>query len=471
MNSTPLPDAVMSPTWAAHLQKTPGPICDVVAHIVGRECTALTNSFYATLMNDPESAEFVNPQSLEHHLKPGLKRWLVALFSCSQLDDLTSVIALQRQIGDVHARSDIPIHLIARGFHVIKTALYDHLINTDLGRDSLVQAVLYVDELADMALDEMSAAYMRTHEKNARIDEVFRTVVAGHNMALERERQLGALAEWENRLLRAVAMHASTEPLTALQSSQFGLWLHHKASLMFEHSAELDRMDDLLVQVDTALAARPLAAAAEQVLSQGHETGRQMLKTILSALEELRYLTNAVFDRTLDMEVGRDVLTQLLNRRFLPTILRKEVELARKKQTQFCVLMIDVDHFKRVNDQFGHEAGDRVLQHVAALLANQVRASDFVFRYGGEEFLAVLAEVDVDRALKVAEKIRNKIEMADIPLAGESQTRVTVSIGVAAHIGNPDYQHLLNRADTALYAAKHAGRNCTREAADDYVLS
>lgn len=112
---------------------------------------------------------------------------------------------------------------------------------------------------------------------------------------------------------------------------------------------------------------------------------------------------------------------------------------------QFCVLMLDIDHFKQVNDQFGHDGGDRVLQSLASVLGNQMRASDFVFRYGGEEFLVVQGEVDVGQA--------------EILLAANPSVKVTLSIGVAAFDGHPDYLRLVERADKALYSAKHDGRN------------
>ena len=139
--------------------------------------------------------------------------------------------------------------------------------------------------------------------------------------------------------------------------------------------------------------------------------------------------------------------------------MKREIELNRRKKSQFCVLMLDVDFFKRVNDQHGHDAGDRVLQGMAGLLVNQVRVSDFVFRYGGEEFLIILAEVDAFRAQELAEKIRRRVETAEILLADTKVINVTVSIGIAEFDGHPDYQRIIDRADKALFAAKNEGRN------------
>lgn len=123
------------------------------------------------------------------------------------------------------------------------------------------------------------------------------------------------------------------------------------------------------------------------------------------------------------------------------------------------MLMLDIDHFKQVNDQFGHDGGDRVLQSLASVLGNQMRASDFVFRYGGDEFLVVLGEVDAERAESIAESLRQRVANADILLAANPSVKVTLSIGVAAFDGHPDYLRLVERADKALYSAKHDGRN------------
>jgi len=101
-----------------------------------------------------------------------------------------------------------------------------------------------------------------------------------------------------------------------------------------------------------------------------------------------------------------------------------------------------------------------VLQQVAALAMNRVRAGDFIFRYGGEEFLVLLTEVDANQALEVANKIREHIESTNILLARERSVKVTASIGIALNDGHPDYQRVIDRADKALYTAKNSGRNC-----------
>src|SRR5690606_6482994 len=103
----------------------------------------------------------------------------------------------------------------------------------------------------------------------------------------------------------------------------------------------------------------------------------------------IRHLVGIMFEGIGDLESGRDALTSLLNRRFLPTILRREVALQASSGRQFAVLMLDLDHFKSINDQHGHEPGDRALQHVAALLMQNTRGRDYLFRYGREAVVLV----------------------------------------------------------------------------------
>lgn len=135
-----------------------------------------------------------------------------------------------------------------------------------------------------------------------------------------------------------------------------------------------------------------------------------------------------------------------------------EVGLATRAKTPLSVLMTDIDHFKSINDRYGHSAGDVVLGHSADILLNCVRATDFIFRYGGEEFLIVLVETGHDGALTIAERIRQQIaeKPADV---SNGPVSFTMSIGVASFEGHPDYQYLIDAADQALYRAKESGRN------------
>lgn len=160
-----------------------------------------------------------------------------------------------------------------------------------------------------------------------------------------------------------------------------------------------------------------------------------------------------------------DPVTGLRNRRYAAEFLSLEVLRAVRYHTPLAVLLLDLDHFKRVNDTHGHRVGDSVLQVVADTLRATLRATDVAGRYGGEEFLVVLPQTDLAGAAVLAERVRAAIEEIAIDVGGVAPLSVTVSIGVAAldeRAGGAE--QLVERADAALYAAKDAGRNRVADA-------
>jgi diguanylate cyclase (GGDEF)-like protein len=157
----------------------------------------------------------------------------------------------------------------------------------------------------------------------------------------------------------------------------------------------------------------------------------------------------------------RDGLTGAFNRRYFEERLVGEFAFAARHGTALCVLFADIDHFKRVNDRWGHPAGDKVLRHIGAALRTTLRAEDMIARYGGEEFAVLARAIDVAGARILAERLRSLVERTPVPWEGE-MIAVTLSIGFAHnHSGaaTADPQRMVMAADTALYAAKRAGRN------------
>ena len=153
-----------------------------------------------------------------------------------------------------------------------------------------------------------------------------------------------------------------------------------------------------------------------------------------------------------------DPLTSLLNRRAFMPLVQQEQARAQRSQAPFSVILADLDKFKRVNDTWGHESGDTVLQQTAKLLKSCLRHQDALCRWGGEEFLILLPETDADGAMKVAEKCRLHMEQMPITLSDTAITQ-TISLGVAMSDGTEEVDHLVSRADAALYLAKENGRN------------
>jgi len=133
---------------------------------------------------------------------------------------------------------------------------------------------------------------------------------------------------------------------------------------------------------------------------------------------------------------------------------------AQENQTELCVLMLDIDHFKEVNDTFGHSAGDKVLAEVAPRIQSQTRQTDFLARYGGEEFVVVLPETSMDIAHRVCNRILNCVRETPVVCDDGLNISVTISIGASQlHPEDNDSAQILARSDIALYDAKRSGRN------------
>lgn len=155
-----------------------------------------------------------------------------------------------------------------------------------------------------------------------------------------------------------------------------------------------------------------------------------------------------------------DELTGLYNRRYLERHTQSVLERASEEQRPVSMLILDIDHFKRVNDTFGHDAGDEVLREFSSRLRTNVRGVDLACRFGGEEFVVVMPSTDLETAENIAERIRLAVAMTPFQLPDGQQIHCTVSVGVSRQEGiNDNAQAMLKRADTALYRAKHSGRN------------
>jgi diguanylate cyclase (GGDEF)-like protein len=155
-----------------------------------------------------------------------------------------------------------------------------------------------------------------------------------------------------------------------------------------------------------------------------------------------------------------DALTGIANRRHFEWRLSEEIERARRYKYPLSTLMLDLDHFKQVNDNYGHQIGDIVLQQVAQRLRRILRRTDFLARYGGEEFIVLAPQTPADRALILAERLRQVIAESPIPVADNLQIHITISIGVAVFPNHAQNENeLVRAADAALYKAKQMGRN------------
>ncbi len=156
-----------------------------------------------------------------------------------------------------------------------------------------------------------------------------------------------------------------------------------------------------------------------------------------------------------------DPLTGLLNRRTLMKLLKYEKDRYERHQRPFSLMLLDMDHFKQINDCHGHSIGDRVLQRFAQIMREQSRGSDILARYGGEEFVIIMPETSGREGAALARRIHQANQRYPLPLASEESLYFTVSIGVCEFSHQDSLENMLNKADAALYQAKKDGRNCT----------
>lgn len=260
-----------------------------------------------------------------------------------------------------------------------------------------------------------------------------------------------------------------------LQSEPCDLLMRALVELVDETANITDRLGNGLAEKQ-----RALGTSAEQLRkSQRHEETMRQVVTLLAhasgimetieigrkelqaSQQALRQLEEKLTETT--HMLGMDALTNTLNRRGLANCLNRETSRAKRHKAKLSVIMVDLDHFKRINDSYGHEAGDQVIIHFVQLIRYVIRGSDYVARFGGEEFVLILPEADLPHAEMVALRLQTMLAKSALIYEGQ-EINTTFSAGIAEYRANEEGAELLRRADTALYAAKAAGRNCFKPA-------
>ena len=238
---------------------------------------------------------------------------------------------------------------------------------------------------------------------------------------------------------------------------------------VYESLKELDKDYSYILTNDDKIGAFPL-------LSEDEITGCVVAKSMIEKLskrdidylEQLTRQAAATINRansysTILQYATLDALTNLNNRRQFETRLGQEISIAKRQNNPLCAMMIDIDFFKKVNDTYGHSAGDEVLRSVASIIKQALRESDIPSRYGGEEFAVLLPFTQINEAFIVAERLRKAVEETLITINQDSdeekQIKVTISMGLAEYDYNESGDELFERADKALYEAKKNGRN------------
>jgi diguanylate cyclase (GGDEF)-like protein len=268
------------------------------------------------------------------------------------------------------------------------------------------------------------------------LSELHRQLTLLLQTSLEAEQLLAAFFREIQRLVPLGAM-TFNHPGSEL-SLQFGERGAHSASYNLNHAGEY--MGELVFRRDQRF--------------DDYELGQ--LESLFACL--VFPLRNALLYRCALQNALRDPLTGTGNRIAMNQSLIREVDMAHRHGQPLCLLMLDLDHFKRINDDYGHGVGDDVLRAISAALKNQLRNVDMIFRFGGEEFMVLLSNTGIEAASLVGERLRSAVENLQYLSRGQA-IRLSMSLGCAALQPCEAAESLVHRADEALYAAKRDGRN------------
>ncbi|NUT89947.1 GGDEF domain-containing protein [Pseudomonas corrugata] len=254
--------------------------------------------------------------------------------------------------------------------------------------------------------------------------------------SLEPQRILGLFFREVQRLVPLDALAYQHKPSDL--RLEFGQRGHHLLSYNLSHEGE--QLGELVFR-------------RNQRFSDAEQSD---LESVLSTL--LFPLRNALLYRAATQSALRDPLTGTGNRIAMDQVMEREIDMARRHMQPLSLLMLDIDHFKRINDTYGHGAGDEVLKAVAESIKDQLRNVDMVFRFGGEEFLILLSNTSREAAATIGERLRYAAQLQDYFAAGV-RIELTVSLGCATLLPGESMESLLRRVDSALYVAKREGRN------------
>ena len=241
------------------------------------------------------------------------------------------------------------------------------------------------------------------------------------------------------------------ETVTQLRNRAFTTWEQRPYVFKFKNTRPVTGVTDYMYQNTTFIPVANSAGDVENLAIIVYDvTDTATSKIELGEVNDQL----ALMSRT-------DALTQMLNRGYWEDLLAKEFLRQQRNPREHSLIMLDIDHFKNINDTYGHQVGDDVIRAVAKVILDNLRATDFSGRYGGEEFSLVLIDSDQQNSFQLAERLRKKIEQTAVPLP-DGEVFVTVSLGVAGWKPEmSEYAQWIEQADQALYESKRNGRNRT----------
>lgn len=513
-----LDSVAMTSEWSNHTVRVLGAAFSLESMIVKLEEDAHAASPIAlkdfedtksAFISDGESLrELVadNPSQVERVVKllDEFKTWSASYTDLSPSGSLHDRIATFRKVerGLLNTRTEQSTRTIARARDIITWAAVFSVITASVAGVLLSRSIVTAVHWLTEASSEVARGNFKARAHVGHNDEVGQLAVTFNTMAaaLERRTQdFGRLRTMGDTLQACGTSLEAAEVIARIAPPLFGTSRHveifelnpsrnlvTRLVAWGDRSKEIDLLPGPFAPEDcwalrrgrphvvsnaaTDVCCSHLQAITDSysclpLLAQGEVIGAIHIEGTLDA--ETERMTNAVGDQ-LGLTLGnirlrerlrnqsiRDPLTGLFNRRYFEETLQRELSRAARNKQPLGVMMLDVDHFKTFNDEHGHQVGDEILRQLAELLQAEFRASDFACRYGGEEFVVVLLDADVEATTKRAEMLRVKVKALSSPTKN-----VSASIGVAAFpVDGADGASLVRAADQAMYRAKAGGRN------------
>jgi diguanylate cyclase len=424
-----------------------------VREVVRAHGAELADLFYERMLADPDAGRTLDHEVVHRRLHSSMMRWLDDLF-----DDATPparLIEAQRITGQVHARIGVSSQLVLSGARLLKRAIARRLATHPADAPRLATAIQYVYEVMDLAMDAMDGAASADGARLARSDESFRIFFLTQDLRAERERQRTRLLEWAHELIVRnywdLPALGAADATPKSPASPFAMWMEHKAGLLFEDAPEIHEIRSSMAQIEGVLLPRLQRARAEGT------DAKAVVTDLDRGIERIKTLLGAMFDRAAASDGGRDDVTRLLNRRYLPAIVKREISLATSTHASFVLMLIGIERFATIARTLGPEATDLVVAQIADVIAESVRAGDFVFRVGDERFVVVVVEADTTSGTAVARGLVERLGKLVPRVPGGLAPGIVANIGVAPFDGHPDYQRLLERAERALDEAGSGG--------------
>lgn len=438
----------MKDEWTGLVEQADPLIRAKAAEIAVAHAHYLSIEFYRIVRIDPHAEEFLSNEQVERQLKSAMERWIINVLS-AQVDDVERLIQIQHTVAEVHARIGIPVEIVEMGFRVLKKILYPVIFSSDYSAAEKLQVYHFSINSIDIAMEVMTRAFTFSDSSASKEDENYRIFSLLENAEEEKERQIASILSWEIDIIYKVLLDSDLGSSLPLSQADFGLWFNHKGRHYFSGIAEVGHISRLIQDFDGIF---------NQTMRNTRNLNNRSLRVkfllqIRNTVSQIITLLRELFEEVSRHEVGMDVLTKLLNRRFLPTIFKREIAHANRTGTPLSVLIIDVDKFKEINDTWGHNTGDEILRKVSQAFYDNVRSSDYVFRYGGDEFIIVLTEASENETLRTAERIRSRVEKTKLKAANGEDIALSLSIGAAMFNGHPDYERLIQVQNAQSWSA------------------